>query len=439
MAGDAVLPDRKGYNFDGCSPGQLTSATVEENKIVFPGGATYRVLVLPVTETMTPALLTKIKSLIEAGATVVGPAPRKSPGLSGYPDCDKEVQSMAQEIWGENGNGEINRTVGKGKIISGGAFAKPDGDTLYPPYEPTAALLKKSGLDEDFASTAPIRYTHRTGGDWDLYFVSNRTDQPIAAECTFRSTLGGPELWDPMSGDSRALSVFHATGGSTVVPLEFAPDQSYFICFARDGGKSASANQATSKRNFSSFTTAGLVAGPWKVEFNPERGGPASINFTSLDSWTDRFEQGIRHYSGIGVYSTTFDLPADAVKHDGAESSRIYMDLGKVYNLAQVRLNGKDLGVVWTAPWRGDITDCVQDKGNELQIAVANLWANRLIGDQDLPDDEIKNNEWPDWVLKDQPRPSKRISFSTYQPYKKDSPLQISGLLGPVSIMIEQP
>ncbi|MEP7143456.1 MAG: glycosylhydrolase-like jelly roll fold domain-containing protein, partial [Ferruginibacter sp.] len=117
-----------------------------------------------------------------------------------------------------------------------------------------------------------------------------------------------------------------------------------------------------------------------------------------------------------------------------AGSNRIYLGLGEVKNIARVILNGKDLGVVWTAPWKVDITAALKQKGNRLEIAVANLWPNRLIGDEQLPDDGIKNDLWPDWLLNNRPRTSGRFTFTTFRHYQKDAPLFKSGLIGPVTI-----
>ena len=110
------------------------------------------------------------------------------------------------------------------------------------------------------------------------------------------------------------------------------------------------------------------------------------------------------------------------------------LDLGEVKNLARVKLNGKDLGVVWTAPWQVDITGVVKQTGNELEITVVNLWANRLIGDEQLPDDGIKNGQWPEWLMQGKPRTTGRYTFTTYKHYRKDAPLLSSGLIGPVTI-----
>ena len=116
------------------------------------------------------------------------------------------------------------------------------------------------------------------------------------------------------------------------------------------------------------------------------------------------------------------------------KNSELYLDLGEVKNMARIRLNGKDMGVVWTRPWRVNITNAVQQKGNHLEIEVSNLWPNRLIGDEQLPDDGIKDGKWPEWLLDGKPRTSGRYTFTTKKYYKKDSPLLESGLLGPVTI-----
>jgi len=167
------------------------------------------------------------------------------------------------------------------------------------------------------------------------------------------------------------------------------------------------------------------------VSFDPEWGGPKRIQFDKLTEWTLRPEDGIKYYSGIAVYHKTFDLPLLANNKEG----RLLLNLGEVKNIARVKLNGKDLGVVWTAPWQVDITDAVLAKGNQLEIEVANLWPNRLIGDERLPDDGIKNDQWPEWLTSGMPRRSKRFTFTTFRHYTATSPLLPSGLKGPVTVL----
>jgi hypothetical protein len=394
LAGDEFLPDRKGFNFDGCAPGQLYKASVKDNRIVFPGGASYRVLVLPASETMTIPLLEKIRSLINDGAVVAGMPPTRTPGLS---ESDEKLQALAKGI----------------------KFQTVPYDSLYPSYNAVAKLLN---VPEDFISTGAIRYTHRVTDNRDIYFVSNRTGQVIQTANTFRTTQGAPELWDPLTGTTRMLPEFQTMNGCTTVPLQFEPYQSFFIVFEKG------AKVINGKKNFPDRVIADTLQGPWNVSFDPRWGGPAKIVFNQLQDWTVRPEEGIKYYSGTATYSKKFQLQKTH-KH-------YFIDLGEVKNLARVKLNGKDLGVLWTAPWRVEITDALQ-KNNLLEIEVVNLWPNRLIGDAKLPDDGVKNGQWPAWLLEGKKRTSGRYTFTTYSPYKPDSPLLPSGLTGPVTIVAE--
>jgi len=427
LVGNDTIPDRKGYNFDGCSPGQLYAATVKNNKVVFSGGASYRLLVLPAVKTMTPKLLEKIRSLVNDGATVVGIPPLKSPELSGFPGCDQDIQAVSKKIWGgfDPPASRSEHAYGKGKIIWGGELTAAQQNAMYPDYDQTAALLKQAKVAEDFETSGPVRYTHRTANDMDIYFVANRTDQQINETCKFRTLKGTPELWDPLTGKTRILPEFTSSNGQTTVTLQFEPYQSFFIVFAN-----AKSKPTPGKKNFPVKQELATLNSSWKVSFNPKWGGPENIVFDQLADWTSRPEEGIRYYSGIAVYTQTFDIAAAAKKGN----KQLFLDLGEVKNMARIRLNGQDLGVIWTAPWKVDITAAVKDKNNQLEIEVVNLWPNRLIGDEQLPDDGIKNGKWPDWLLKGEKRTSGRYTFTTYHPYKKGDRLLKSGLMGPVTI-----
>lgn len=427
LTGNDTIPDRKGYNFDGCSPGQLYDATVKNNRIVFPGGASYRLLVLPDFKTMTPGLLQKIRTLVKDGAIVVGAPSIKSPGLSDFPLCDQKLQSIAEEVWGTKVSPArpTRHAYGKGTVIFGGALTAQQKESLYPEYELTAELLDKMQIPVDFESTGPIRYTHRSLENMDIYFVSNRTKKSIKTDCIFRTANGTPQLWNPLTGKVRMLSEFTSDGERTTVPLQFDSYQSFFMVFSKDKSQTS-----PKEKNFPTEQKLATLSGEWAVSFDPKWGGPGKITFNNLTDWTERPEQGIKYYSGIAVYSKTFDFH----NSPGYNKNRLYLDLGEVKNMARVRLNGHDLGVVWTAPWEVDITGILKKKGNQLEIEVANLWPNRLIGDQQYPDDGIKDGKWPAWLVKNERRTSDRHTFTTYNPYKKDSPLLSSGLLGPVSI-----
>lgn len=95
----------------------MERASVKNGHIVFPDGMSYRLLVLPQWDTMTPALLRKISALVKAGATVVGNPPRKSPSLTNYPASDAEVRALSTALWGAVPSA-TPRQVGRGRVIA---------------------------------------------------------------------------------------------------------------------------------------------------------------------------------------------------------------------------------------------------------------------------------------------------------------------------------
>jgi hypothetical protein len=411
------LPDRKGYNFDGCAPSQLMKVSVSNGKIIFPSGANYSLLVLPKTETMTPELLLKIQSLVKAGAVVIGNPPSKSPSLVNYPACDSQVKVLASSIWGEvTAPSEISKLVlGKGKIYWGGAFSQMKQSEFYPTYYSTASLLREMGIQEDFMSTGQVRYTHQIIGSDDVYFVSNKTNSSINSNCLFRVKKGTPELWNPMTGEIRQMNDYVVLNGQIQIPLQFEPYESYFIVFNKNGKVKSVNNQLS--ENFSEPVVLSEISKPWKVSFDPKWGGPETIIFDKLEDWTTRAEEGIKYYSGTAIYHTDIELNEKTIAD---KKSDIFIDLGEVNNMARVWVNGKDMGVVWTAPFRLKISDAVVAGENKIDIEVANLWPNRLIGDEQKPDDGIVKNQWPEWLKNGTARTSGRFTFTTFKFYIKD-------------------
>jgi hypothetical protein len=173
--------------------------------------------------------------------------------------------------------------------------------------------------------------------------------------------------------------------------------------------------------------TLQTLNGPWEVSFDPKWGGPAHTVFDELTDWSQNGNEGIKYYSGTAVYHKKFDL-------DKTAAGPLYLELGNVKNMARVTLNGKELGIVWTAPWQVDLSGAVQAKNNDLKIEVINLWANRLIGDEKKPYDGVVDGKWPEWLVKGQPRTSGRYTFTSTRQYNANSPLLVSGLMGPVKI-----
>jgi hypothetical protein len=241
---------------------------------------------------------------------------------------------------------------------------------------------------------------------------------------------GKPELWDPLTGETRALPEFVVQNGRMQIPIQFESYQSYFIVINR--GEEFKKSVAAGTQNFPQPKILMEVKTPWNVTFDPKWGGPEKVVFNQLEDWTNRPEEGIKYYSGIANYHNIINIPEDVVAD---KTSDIFLRLGEVHNLARVWVNGQDMGVVWTAPHQVKITGAVHSGDNQIKIEVANLWPNRLIGDEQFPDDGIKDRQWPGWLLENKARTSGRYTFTMRKFYEKDAELLKSGLIGPVRIL----
>lgn len=433
LEGDSFLPDRKGFNFDACAPSQLYKATVKEGKITFPGGASYSILVLPDMQTATPRLLEKITALVKAGATVIGTTkPVKAPGLTAYPSCDVEVSKLSAALWGDTNSKALHQIhkIGNGRLIYGNDFT-PEKESIYPSYNAVASLLHQMNLKEDFTSNGSLRYIHRRTKEADIYFVSNRTNEAVNTTASFRVASSAPQLWNPQNAEMYSIKNVSSRNGIIDIQLQFHAYESFFIVFPHE--KSV-INNSKAGVAFQPLKPVATLQGAWQVFFDTVWGGPAQVQFDSLQNWATNNDKGIRFYSGLAIYKKQFDLPVKTING----TNNYFIDLGEVKNLASVKLNGHDIGVLWTTPWQLNITRYLKPVGNELEITVANLWPNRLIGDEALPYDGIKDNAWPDWLTEHKKRTSGRYTFTTATFYNKDNPLLPSGLLGPVTILVQQ-
>lgn len=426
-AKDSMIPPLpQGFDCDSINAEALLSRmTVKDGRLYLPEGVNYRLLVMPYQPWSMPpqgvfasdqqaypgpgnglpvgvsaGVLRKVKELVQNGATVLGPKPVRSPGLRGYRDGDGEIRKLADELWGDtSGEPAGERRVGQGRVIWGKDIGQ---------------ILARDNVLPDFRFRSDqwgtdLQYVHYTLEGKEIYFVSNQGLRSEKVECRFRVGALQPELWDPVTGEIRDLPEFRNDPGETSVPMEFAPRQSLFVVFRRAAPSAASNTKP--RENFLKLEAAQEIGGPWQVSFNPQWGGPEQATFEKLEDWTERPEEGIRYYSGTATYRKLFDLPEKVM------GRRLFLDLGVVDYLAAVRMNGKDLGVVWTAPWRVEITQAVKAQGNSLEIDVVNLWPNRLIGDAKLA-------------------PEKRFTKTNVSP-DPDWQLMPSGLLGPVTVRME--
>ncbi|MUH36978.1 glycosyl hydrolase [Zobellia amurskyensis] len=428
---NGAIPDKKKYGFDGCSPKMLMDrALVENGKIVFPGASSYEIMVLPNFESMTPALLHKIASLVEQGAKIIGSPPHKSPSLTDYPECDDQVKTMAEKLWGKLQPPATRQKVkyGNGTIYWGGQLNNMETGELYPTFKNTLEILSELNVPIDFSSeNNTIRFGHRKTKNRDIYFVANRTDHFQSEKCTFRAQ-GTPELWLPTTGETRKITDYSLKDGSTVIPLEFFPYESFFITFSKNNTNQT--NTRNNNGNFERLTPVKTLQGSWLVSFDPKNGGPENIVFNELQDWTSHENRGVKYYSGIASYKKTFEL-------EGVDDKKYFIDLGKVNDIARVKLNGKDLGVVWCAPWRIEVSGALQEGANELEIEVANRWINRLLGDQQAPDANVRKVKFNNGLLGGKEFTTGRYTFTTkaaMRSFKFKKPL-LSGLLGPVQLI----
>jgi hypothetical protein len=412
LTDEKILP---GHDHDVINaPALLGRAKAWDGRVVLPDGMSYGYLVLQEgrTDKMTPAVLRKIKELVFGGVTLVGQRPQQAPGLTDYPRCDAALKTLADELWGTADAPSGERRVGAGRVVWGKALAD---------------VLKTDGLTPDLEirglpPEGKIDWIHRRDGATEIYFLSNQTERPTQVEAVFRVAGKTPECWDAVTGEIRPLGEFRAEAGRTAVPMRLEPKQSFFVVFR--------SSQSSAGKNFPELRTIAEIDGAWEVRFDPKWGGPARTRFAKLVDWTARPEEGIRYYSGTATYRKTFNASVPA-------QGKIYLDLGTVKNVAEVRLNGRNLGVIWTAPWRVEVTGVLRARRNELEIEVVNLWPNRLIGDGRQPGQKrytVTNVRTYDSVL---PAGHKAESCPKCAGRRKAGlapELLPSGLLGPVTL-----
>ncbi|MEL7588608.1 MAG: glycosyl hydrolase [Prolixibacteraceae bacterium] len=386
---DPKLP--AGYQFDYINAEVIVrDATVKNGLITLPHGTTYRVLVLPKLLTMRPEVLTKIKQLVFDGAVVLGPAPVCSPSLQDQPEADSLVKKMAVELWGKvDGKKITSAKVGKGMIFNVLSLEE---------------VFSKIGCIPDckVSDNAPINFGHRQMDKTDIYFITNQDENVQKATLTFRSKGMQPELFDPVTGTTRKLHEFSFNGETTTVPVSLQRYESAFIVFREKG------NPVPGSENFPVPTTVIALKSAWDVSFNGKLTNPASIRLDQLQDLSKSDVDLIRYFSGSIIYTTSFDLDPEDIKKEN-----IYLDLGEVNKMAKVWVNDQYVGGVWTPPYSLNISSALKKGTNKLRIDVVNTWVNRMIGDQTLPK-------------------KKRETWAGENPYKPASPLQKSGLLGPV-------
>jgi len=387
-----------GYDYDCVNTDVLlTRMSVQNGRLTLPDGMSYRVLVLPADLTaMTLPVIRKVRDLVAQGATLIAPRPTRSPSLTDAETSDDSVRSIAAEVWGNiDGTLVTSYQYGKGTVFWG---------------LPIGQVLESLNIPPDFTYTRPslgdtLVWIHRRTSDADIYFVANQRSQPWDVTARFRVHGKDAELWHPDDGTIEPAS-YTMEQESTTVPFHLDPLGSTFVVFRH------ATTVKTRELPTWSETQALTVQGPWTVSFPPAWGAPPSVRFDSLQSWSTSTDAGVKYFSGTATYHQHFDAPAVWLSRGNA----VLLDLGTVNEVAEVSVNGTPLGILWKPPFRVDITRVLKPGVNQLDVKVTNLWVNRMIGDE-------------------QPGMVRKYTFS-WLGADKDAPLLVSGLLGPVHVVI---
>lgn len=388
-----ALPE--GYDFDYINADVLLNLmTVNaDGKLSLPSGMTYELLVLPPTDKMTLPVLRKLHSLVSQGARISGQKPRTTPGLTGFPGSQKEFDELVSELWGDlDGISRTRRVFGSGKVYWGVSPGR---------------ILEMNGTGPDVISNTSrgeISWIHRRTKDEDIYFIVNLTDTTVNLNIRFRTTGREAEIWDPTAGTVRPAS-YSFSESFTNVPLFLEKRQSVFVVFRNKTDIKA---RVIPQEEPVLLTT---LSGPWEIRFPTGLGAPEKITIPALGWLTENPDEGIKYFSGTASYAKTITVPKTWLR----ENARLILDLGNMADLAEVIVNGHSAGIIWSEPFRTDISGLLNKGSNSLEIKVTNQWTNRLTGDQ-------------------RAEPGRKILNSSLFMYGTRA-LNKSGLSGPVRIL----
>jgi hypothetical protein len=373
------------YAFDFVNANMLVEHLYAEgNSLVSSGGARYRALYLGGTSSqMTLKVLRKLHKLALSGVPISGLRPTGSPSYADQADF-REYQLLVDALWDR-------------KVIR--------------EHKPPDALLRELEVVPDCefrgaGANARLLFLHRTLAPEgiDIYFVTNRSSKEVNCEGLFRVVGRRATAWRADVGRVEPLA-WRRDGARTIVDLHLKERESIFVVFAEPTSKVEGAVRPPTDGQ-----TLLVVGGEWEIRFEPLRGAPEGAFWTKLGSWSDSDDTAIRYFSGVATYRKDLTVNLSEVPL----GARVILDLGVVHEIADVRINGKFVGVLWNFPFWADVTDVVRTGSNVLEVGVANLWVNRLIGDKQ-----------PEAIP---------VAFTTATTYAADAPLRISGLIGPVKL-----
>ncbi|MFC5682223.1 glycosyl hydrolase [Flavobacterium sp. MAHUQ-51] len=393
-----------GYQYDSFNADVLVNrAKVVNGKVSFDGGIEYGALLFPGSRRMAPnkvislAVAEKILALVKEGATVfINEKPIAAPSFQTEAEA-KKWQAVVDELWSN-----ANQQLGKGKVVK-----LPFLDNDFSKIGIDADVLFEDAQNPDRAS---IAWTHRRSADEEIYFISNQLEKQRSLHLSFRESGKIPELYNPVTDETIVLKQWKVENGRTIIPLELDKNESCFIIFK----EKTTLTTAENGSNVANFKTIKTLDENWNLQFDTAFKGPEKVlKINKLFDWSASLDENIKYYSGTAVYSKEFVW-------DGKDKEAVYLNVGSIANLAEVTLNGIDCGTIWTFPYRTQISKALKKGKNTLMIKVTNTWANRLIGDQKLPEKDRLT-----WTL------------ARYRLVESENLLK-AGLLGPVTLEIKK-
>jgi hypothetical protein len=395
-----------GYQYDSFNSDVLINrAKFENGKISFGGGIEYGAILFPGSHKMAPnkilslASAEKILQLAKDGATIfVDEKPNVQPGLQSSEDF-KKWQNIINEIW-RNAN-TSSWKIGKGTIIK------------LPYLENNFASI---GIEQDLyfpklnrADSETIAWAHRKSDEEDIYFISNQKQTKRSFETSFRIAGKIPVWYNPVTDTTSALANWKIENGRTIVDINLDANESGFVIF-KENTKEVLAQGYQKGLEFENVQT---LDENWELQFDPKYKGPKEIvKINKLFDWSTSENEQIKYYSGTAVYKKDFVWK-------GKEIDKMWIDLGEIANIAEIKINGKDCGTLWTLPYKTAISQALKKGKNTIEIKITNTWANRLMGDQKLPKEQ-------------------RATWTNATYRLEGEPLLKAGLLGPIMIIKEK-
>jgi hypothetical protein len=391
---------KSGYGFDYVSDRLLMDKVSASGTGVHAAGGDYATVVVPRTEHMPPETLVRLLALARDGGTVifVDRVPTDVPGLARLDERRQQLAISARELTFSAADGagaEVRQaSVGRGRVLVGAKLSQ---------------LLARAKVRRESLSDLPgVQFLRRRRAEGYDYFLTNVGTEPVRGWVPIAVSAATVAIMDPMTGRTGIARVRAGKDDRREVRLDLDPGESRLL---RTFDARVVAPRWPYERPSAASTT---LAGRWSVEFM--EGGPvlpARFVSDTLQGWTGRGDPDADRFAGTARYSVRFDAPTDAPD--------FALDLGRVAESARVRLNGKELGVLFARPFRIG-TGQLQRKDNLLEIDVTNLSANRI---RDL---DRRGVPWK--IFHD-------INYVgiDYKPFDASAwPLRTSGLIGPVTL-----